>query len=133
MLSVRNPRLLLAVLAGAGLLLVAACGDGGVQEQRDAERGGELSTDLAQLRVAVNDLEVRIAGLELAIEELVAAARPAGGGVSDLPALIEELQLRLDALDGLGAGGSDEATRDEDPCAFLAIYKCPEANQVPRP
>ncbi len=132
---VRNPWLLIAVLASAAFLLVAACGDGGVQEQRDAEGDGEPSNvELAQLLAAIRDLEVRIERLESATEELLTASRREGADVSDLSALIEELRLRLDALDRFSAARSgDEEPDDEDPCAFLGILNCPEARQVPRP
>ncbi len=120
----------LGALTLAGLvLLLAGCGDGGTQAVRDQAGGTAASSaELADVELALAELDARLTRLEDAVAELT---RLLGGDTSvlgDLPELVTALQRsnalfgvvfeRLDALDATTSSG--------DPCEGLGYGFCPE-------
>lgn len=122
---------LTAAVLAALVLLAVACGDGAAPAPRERDGGTAASgAELADVELALAELDARIARLEATLAELTVLA---GGDVTllaDLPGLVEDLRLRsalIDAafrrLDALEATTGEDA---EDPCDIIGIPYCPE-------
>ncbi len=118
------------------LALAAACGDGGPTSE-DGERpaGGRsaVMSDFERLLGALDQLEQRVAALEIATDELFASLGRDGDAVSDLVRVVAHLEEEVAALeqrsallqgDVEGAGRCDEEFR---------IETIETSNQIPQP
>ena len=120
-----------------GVLLFAACGDGGEQTSRLRDGGSEASgAELRQIELAVEDLDRRLERLEAATEELLELLGDDAALLRDLPELIDDLQRRRALLGAVAEGlleGAPSQEAERYACDFIDLADCPEEESLAPP